>query len=68
MVTPDPGGYNSDTTPYGPEGSRALGGEALLHVPCGDRGGDTHIPNLKRSGPGGGGLSLAVSVIPFRDR
>ena len=39
LVTPEPGGHTGDATPCGPEGTRALGGEAPINAPHGSRGG-----------------------------
>ena len=63
-VTPDPGGHTGNTTPYEPEGSRALGGEALLYAPRDARGGGTPLPYTTRSGPVGSGTILDAAVIP----
>ena len=46
----------------GPEGTWALGREALLHAPRGARGGGTHLPNPTLYRPGGGGTILAVAT------
>ena len=65
--TPDPDGHAGNATPYGPEGSRALGGEAPTHAPCGARVSGTPLPHPTLSCPGGGELILAVAVIPSQD-